>query len=91
MLATARLTVRAQQVDSIELGAHTVAAARDAVERNITSSDPNPSEDIGQVDGAAHSSFAVSLFKVVESLRVVVDLVDKTAKVDISIITIKSL
>ena len=83
MVIVARLTVRAQQVDTIELGSHAVAEARNDVEMHIPPHGLHPSEVIGQVDDVVHSSFATSLFKVVESLRVVVEIVDETAKVDI--------
>ena len=83
-VTAARLTVRVQRVDATEFGSHAVAEARNDVEARIPARQPNPTEVIGQVDKAVHSSFAASLFKVIESLQIVVEVLDKTAKVCIS-------
>lgn len=83
-MTAARLAVRVQQVDSTELGAQAMTTARNDVETHLPSHESDPSGVIGQVDDADHSSFATSLFRVVESLQVVVELIDKTAKVCIS-------
>lgn len=84
LVTAARLTVRVQRVDATELGSHAVAEARQDVDTNINGSHLEVPDLIDTGGDAVNNPLALSLEKVATNLKVVMALIDETAKVGIS-------